>query len=479
MDGVALTWPGKEEARAMASEPLEPGLTLEEDPAGGMEPRGSGHRIVVGDNLPVARLLLEMGMAAQAGLVYIDPPYNTGRRFTFEDRRAKGQGRRAAWLSFMLPRLVVARELLADHGAMVVHIDEHEHPYLALLMDEVFGEHNALGPMVWDKRNPKGDSRGIGFRHETILAYAKDARVFKETHRLVRPKPNAQAMLDKAAKLYARLGRVGLPDELARVARRYRLPAKVLARHRVTWTVERISKEFGAWVKANPRLTGGEAAYCHVDEGGRVYRRVSMAWPNKRRAPEQYFTPLLHPVTGKPCPVPARGWRNPPETMERLARRGEILFGPDERTQPQRKYYLDEHMEENLPSVLEYAGSDDGLMASLGVPFANPKPFRLAATLVAAFSRPGDLVIDLFAGSGTTAHGVLEANRRDGGGRRFLLVQAPEPAGSMGHPGDDRFPTISDLCIERVRRVMDLPEYRDLPGGRGFQCLRLTRRTTV
>ena len=86
-------------------------------------------------------------------------------------------------------------------------------------------------------------------------------------------------------------------------------------------------KAYRAWMKAQTNLSGGEVMYDRLSPEGRVYRLVSMAWPNKKKAPDEYFTPLIHPVTGKPCAMPARGWRNPPATMQALIERGQIEFG--------------------------------------------------------------------------------------------------------------------------------------------------------
>src|SRR5699024_3529683 len=133
------------------------------------------------------------------------------------------------------------------------------------------------------------------------------------------------------------------------------------------------------------------------------------------------------PITGKPCPVPERGWRNPSETMKRLLESDEILFGVDETTQPRRKYLLKDNLIENIPSVLSFGGSDDALFSDLRIPFENPKPFNFVKQLITYITKEDDIILDFFAGSGTTGHAVVEANREDGGNRRFLLVQIPEP----------------------------------------------------
>jgi adenine-specific DNA-methyltransferase len=155
-----------------------------------------------------------------------------------------------------------------------------------------------------------------------------------------------------------------------------------------------------------------------------------------------------------PCPIPARGWRNPPPTMQRLLREGRIEFGADHTVQPQRRYFLDEHLTEPVPSIVRHAGCDDALLRSLGVPFDHPKPLALTMALVRWFSRPGDLVVDFFAGSGTTAHAVLALNAEEPAlpARRFVLLQRAEPCrGDAAHAAG--FSTIADIARARIERA--------------------------
>ena len=146
-----------------------------------------------------------------------------------------------------------------------------------------------------------------------------------------------------------------------------------------------------------------------------------MAWPNKKKAPDDYFIPLIHPVTHKPCPVPERGWRNPPATMKKLMEQERIIFGTDETKQPERKYYLDENMYENVPSIYENADSADDLLANLGVEFEYPKPVSEAIYVCSCIQPNANLFLDFFAGSGTTGQAILEMNKADNGNRHFIL----------------------------------------------------------
>ena len=126
------------------------------------------------------------------------------------------------------------------------------------------------------------------------------------------------------------------------------------------YTLETINREYQIWL-SKQSFARGEKAYKYIDQDGEVYRGVSMAWPNKKPAPAEYFIPLVHPVTGKICPVPQRGWRNPPAKMQELLDRGLILFGKDESRQPERKYRLRDNLLENTPSIFECAASGSPL----------------------------------------------------------------------------------------------------------------------
>jgi len=492
-----FTWAGKSEAIRSLQIPSRATLIPCEEESINFEE--ASHIFIEGENLEVLKLLLK-SYYGRVKMVYIDPPYNTGEDFIYKDdykdplkayliqtgqidekgnymtSSQERSGRyHSAWLSMMYPRLFLARQLLREDGLLVVHIDEHEVAHLQLLLNEIFGEENCLGTIIWDKMNPKGDAKGVSYQHESILLYAKHLETFTKNCRFVRPKPNAQRILKKARELYARLGKKELPRDLESCMRKYNLPLELCREHIKTITLEDINAEFKEWLKSQKDLSGGEAAYCRIDEKGQVYRLVSMAWPNKKKAPEDYFVPLIHPVTGKPCPVPKRGWRYPTKTMQELLANGEIVFGPDEKTQPQRKYLLKDNMEENIPSVISYGGSDDDLLEAMGIPFDNPKPVFIVKQLIKAATNPttNDIIIDFFAGSCTTAHAVLELNAEDGGNRQFIMVELPVPPEepSVIEAG---FATIAEIGKERIRRV--IRGYGENPQpmeGVGFKVFKL------
>lgn len=451
-----LNWSGKRDARQLALMPSTG--TLRPCPDESVNWDTTQNLFIEGDNLEVLKVL-QKSYHRKVKMIYIDPPYNTGGEFIYPDKyqdnlqtylRYTGQvdkeglklsansetsGRyHTNWLNMMYPRLKLARNLLRDDGVIAVHIDEHEQHSLAFLMNEVFGEESHLGTCVWDKRNPKGDARGIAYQHESIAFFARDPETLFEKTPLRRKKRNAEKMIEAARQA------VGSCSTMSEAERQYR-----------------------EWLNRQDGLSGGEAMYSKLSSDGRVYRLVSMAWPNKKQAPDSYFTPLVHPKTGKPCPVPARGWRNSPETMRKLQEKNLIEFGSDEMTQPQRRYYLEENMYENISSIISFGGSDDVRFRKWGIQFENPKPVLFAADLIGWCTSDGEIVLDFFAGSATSGHGVWIANEKDGGARKFILIQLPEPTKNKNYP------TIAHIGRERLQYARKDIEQGDL----GFKVFRL------
>lgn len=452
-----FTWPDKGKAAALANAPVAKTLRLDRSRSVGRDGARGGtdseNLYIEGDNLDALKLLRQTYQGA-VKLIYIDPPYNTGSDLVYEDdfsqetreylavsgqldqegsrlvQNAESNGRfHTDWLNMLYPRLRLAKDFLSEDGVILINIDENEFENLLKLCGEVFGKSNDLGVIVWDKRNPKGDARGISCQHEYIAVYARNKAALLEGSRIRRPKKNAAAILKKGAQLFSMVSE--------------------------DYTLDDANADFAEWMRTRPDFSGGERAYNRIDQNGDVYRPVSMAWPNKMRAPDNYFTPLIHPVTRKPCPVPERGWRNPPSTMRKMLREGRILFGRDEKTIPNSKYLLKENMYENIPSLLYYGGSDADLLARLGIPFDTPKVVSVCQEHIASFTKPGDLVMDFFSGSATTAHAVLQLNAESGGGRRFIMVQIPEICGEKSEARKAGYETICDIGEERIRRAGD------------------------
>jgi adenine-specific DNA-methyltransferase len=444
-----FTWVGKKASIVEASTPIRKTLRPCKDESKGWEK--TGNLYIEGDNLEVLKLLQESYLG-KIKMIYIDPPYNTGKDFIYRDnftqskdeyeedagmfdkegnrlfQNTESNGRfHSDWCSMIYARLKLSRNLLSEDGLIVINMDENEIINLQKICNEVFGEENDLGTIIWDKRNPKGDARGISYQHEYIIMYARDKEFFLKRNSVMRPKKNAKFILKKANQLFSKINR--------------------------NYTLEQVNKEFSSWVKDQVDYSGGEKAYCNIDENGEVYRPVSMAWPNKKKAPADYFIALVHPVTKKPCSLPERGWRNPSSTMQELQKKGLILYGKDETIQPTRKYFLKENIYENIPSLLYYGGSDTDLLDDLGVPFETPKVINICVEHIQSFTKDGDIILDYFSGSSTIAHAVMQANACDTSNRKFIMVQLDEPCDEKSEAYKAGYKNICEIGKERIRRA--------------------------
>lgn len=465
-----FTWPDKKKSILLANAPIN--KTLRPCREESVDFDNTENLYIEGDNLEVLKLLQETYLG-KIKMIYIDPPYNTGKdSFVYNDNfgmtktdfsEASGQydedgnllfdmrqnnesnGKfHSDWLYMIYPRLRIAKDLLKEDGVILINMDENEITNLQNVCREVFGEQNDLGTIVWDKRNPKGDAQGISYQHEYILVYAKNKLEFLQNNKIQRMKKNASVILAKAKQLYSKLS--------------------------ITYTLDEINKDFSSWIRAQNDFSGGEKAYNKIDENGEVYRPVSMAWPNKKKAPDDYFVPLIHPITKKPCPVPDRGWRNPSATMKRMLENGQIIFGKDETTIPNSKYLLKENLYENIPSLLYFGGSDTAFLEEIDVPFDTPKVAEICKEHILSFTKDDDIIMDFFSGSATVAHGVMLANFTDGGQRKFILVQIPEkcsPDSALGRNGFD------NICEAGKTRIKKTAEKLNISGDVGFRDLRL------
>ena len=441
-----FTWVGKKQAIIESNRPIQKTLRpcIEES----KDWEDTENVYIEGDNLDALKLLQESYLN-KVKMIYIDPPYNTGKDFIYNDnfvmdsdeydeetgamdeygnrriKNGKDRGRyHSDWCSMLYPRLKLAHNLLSEDGVIVIHIDEHECVNLEKILCEIFGEDNNLGIVIWDKRNPKGDSTGIAYQHEYISYYCKNKEIFSDKHTFKRPKENAKKMLEKVNQLIQGEGLVN----------------------------ENVRSKYKEWLRQQ-EFSAGEKAYNLIDENGKIYRPVSMAWPNKNTAPDEYFIPLIHPLTKRKCPVPERGWRNPPKTMNELLNKGLILFGRDESTQPTRKYLLEENMYENVSSLLYYGGSDDALISGLGLVFDTPKVVAVSKKIITPICKDNEIILDFFAGSCTTAHAVMQLNAEDDGNRKFIMVQLPEPCDEKSEAYKAGFKNISEIGKERICRA--------------------------
>lgn len=470
-EAYEFTWVGKKAAIVEANKPIR--KTLRPCKEESVNWDTTENLYIEGDNLEVLKLLQESYLG-KVKMIYIDPPYNTGNDFIYNDdfkmtgeeyvdesgeidedgnrmfKNTDSNGRfHSDWCSMLYSRLILARNLLSDDGVILINMDENEIANLQNICTEVFGEANDLGTIIWDKRNPKGDAKGISYQHEYIVVYAKNKIALTEKCKIQRPKKNALSMINKARQLFQKVGN--------------------------NYSLEDANADFQVWLSKQNDLSGGEKAYNRIDGMGKLYQAVSMSWPNKKKAPDDYFIPLIHPGTGKPCPVPERGWRNPSSTMQDLMERDLIVFGKDETTQPRRKYLLEENLYENIPSLIYYGGSDTDMLSKMGIPFDTPKVVSICKEHIASFTNAGDIVLDFFSGSATVAHAAMLLSAETEEQRRFIMVQVGETIPETSEAKRDGYITICDIGKERIRRSSDKirQDYPDAKFDGGFRVLKL------
>lgn len=419
-EAYGLLWPGKRAAGRLAITPSTKELL---SVAGeGVDEATTQNLFLEGDNLEALKLL-QPGYAGRVKLIYIDPPYNTGNDFIYHDdfresqtayqRRvgtpgkngrnpsadAQANGRlHANWLSMIYPRLSLARELLRPDGLIMVSIDDHEVAPLRLLLDEIFGEENFVAQFVWHSSTAGGiRSKHVNKNHEYLLTYARS--------------------IADLPMLFAPLS----PEAIAQ--------------------------------------------YKRQDTQG-LYREKDFAWRNRSENPNQkYFVQC--PDGQRVQPPPGYLFRFVKATFDAALAQGLVVFKPsnttplvDENGQRARwNIYIKKYLADGtgapsslLPKSLvgiSNAGTQELKELFGAVLFNNPKPIALLKYLLAVGTARDteDIVLDFFAGTGSTAHAVLQKNREDGGNRRFILVQLPEPTNRPD------FATIAEIGKERIRRV--------------------------
>ena len=362
--------------------------------------------LVYSENLQALNLLLEKHRR-RVQCIHIDPPYNTQTSgFLY-----KNEYQHSSWLAMMESRAKTSLPLLAADGSCLCHIDENEHELLHML-------YCALGipdggTIVWDKRNPMLGRKGIATQHEYVIW-----RTWREGPIYLKP-TNVRMIIGKAQSIVSHYGGV----------------------------TSQARDDFKNWITSCGELTGGEKAYRFLDDDGRVFRGVAMGAPEPRTHPK-FHIPLVHPVTKKECPVPPNGWSRTPETLQKLMDNGEILFGDDETVQPQKKVLLTEDSKRQLSSVISDASRGKADVDKLGLEFPYCHPVSLYEELLGAECQTsGDVVLDFFAGSGTTGHAAINLNREDGGNRAYILVEMA-----------DYFDTV---MTPRIKKVVYSKDWRD------------------
>ena len=384
----------------------------------------SWNTFIEGDNLDVLPLL----GAGSVDLVYIDPPYNTGNEFAYAD----SHGSHEAWVAMMRPRLEAASEVLAPSGAIFVSIDDNEAAYLRLLMDDVYGERNLLAQIVVNL-NPKGRQLGRGFAtsHEYLLAYAKDAAT------CVLDASSAELVNDRDFPLTDGDGRRFRQLPLRNTNKKFN-PATARTLHFPVWG----------------SVSSGEVRTARFDDAVEilpVFGDGSPAvWRWSRPLIEERGADLL-------CRV-VRGTRG--ERVDVFQK--DWLHTPGGRRKKLRTIWLADEVGSTDTAVAE-------LKEILGHVFESPKPTGLVRRIL--HTMPADaVVLDFFAGSGTTGHAVALANAEDGGSRRCISVNSAEPTRDGSNARSAGYLTVADITRARLRAVADrvgggLEEDVVLPSG--------------
>ena len=419
----------------------------------------SGNLIVHGDNLHALKALMPR-YAGQVKCIYIDPPYNTGVDERDEEGKRTGWiyndnvdsleirqwlgkvvgdeaedlSRHDKWLCMMYPRLELLHQFLRDDGVLFASIDENEYANLRCLLDEIFGIGNRVGTIIW-KNVTDNNPTNVAIEHEYILCYARRKdRLPKEW---------------KSANLAVKVRLLEISEQFIRD-----YPE-----------LEKRRTEYTKWFRKNKDQLWPFQDYKFIDDGGIYTGMRSVHNPGK----EGYRYNIIHPRTGKSCVQPMMGYRFPESSMRDLLAEGRILFGDDETKLIELKVYVKDYRAK-LSSLFEL----DGRVGTNEIkemfpgdkrPFDFPKPTELIEEIVSFTTSGDDIVLDTFAGSGTTGHAVLKLNAADQQRRRFILVEMKE-AIAVG------------MTCERVRKAAlgfesaRGEKHRGLGGG--FQFCRLS-----
>ncbi|GAA7439281.1 hypothetical protein ID1001_07670 [Helicobacter pylori] len=439
INGYELTWTGKGLANALYSEPCCKQLKLQESfTTKTLESKDKNNAIIIGDNLDCLKLL-KSAYSEKIKIIYIDPPYNTkNENFIYPDnfrqdyqrilkevglmevdengqeieseslkffKNIQGSRTHSGWLSFMLPRLKLARDLLKEDGVIFISIDDNECAQLKLLCDEIFGEDNFVGDFIRKTKSTTNDARsGLNYQHEFLLCYAKD----KNYTNLLGGEKNLENYKN--------------PD----------------------------NDPNGAWTSGNPTKPG--------------YAKI------------QNF-PLTNPYTKAiEYPPEGRSWVFTEKTIQNFINDGRLVFKKEhkenERIFIYKHYLKDLKTTQKTFDSLEF--SDNGYMnqtatkellsLGMGEYFTYPKGVEFMKKIILHSTTPNsnDIILDFFAGSGTTAQAVMELNAEDNGNREFILVQIDEEIKEDKSKSAYDFcknvlksakPVISDITIERVKRA--------------------------
>ena len=348
--------------------------------------------LLEGDNLHSLKLL-EKTHKGKIDVIYIDPPYNTGNKdFIYNDSYvATDDGyRHSKWLSFMNERLKIAKELLSDEGVIFISINDNEYAQLKLLCDDVFGENNYIENFIWIKNATKNLSKTTSTNHEYIICYCK----------------NIEKVSDKQK---FRIQKEGYYEAITLVKECKRRKISVSETQK---KLRKLYKEHSEWK--------GISMYNFVDDNYEIFRSSDLSAPKSTGKANVYE--VIHPVTNKICKEPSRGWLYSYDKMREYIQKDRILFGKDETIVPSFKRFLKDVETEVRKSIItNFQDGKKELKKIFGEsPFPNPKTITLIFDILSTFEKE-IVILDFFAGSGTTGHAVIQLNKEDGGNRKYIL----------------------------------------------------------
>ncbi len=478
-----FTWPDKRKSIVLANEPIV--KTLRPAKAESVDFDDTQNLYIEGDNLDVLKLLHETYLE-KVKMIYIDPPYNTGKDFIYADnytenvetflsssaqvdyegnrlvQNTDGNGRfHTDWLNMIYPRLHIAKDLLCNDGVIFISIDENEYSSLLKVCNEIFGSANYVGTIILQTATDN-NPRQINIEHEYVIVFAKN----------------------KSAQEYWQA-----PSEKAKMIQEKYIELK----EKYAIDIKKIEDELRKWIKANASLLEGVTHYDNVDEKG-VFHDGDIA----NTVYGGYKYDVIHPVTGKVCKVPDKGFRFAEATMRTMIAEGEIMFGADETTLIKPKKRL-----ENCKDVLRSVIYEDGRISTKKFEqlmardiFQNPKSDTVIQRLMSFIVRDDDIVLDFFSGSGTTAEAVMNNSVQSKQKIKFIMVQLPEDLDESLKNADNRAKktignaiafldrigkkhTICEIAKERIRRAAirtkeNITESDDLQYlDTGFRVLKL------
>lgn len=451
-----LNWHGKRRARQLALTPSTG--TLRPYPEDSVDWESTQNLMIEGDNLEVLKLL-QKNYAGKVKLIYIDPPYNTGKDFVYPDNfqdniknyleltgqieggqkissNTEASGRfHTDWLNMMYPRLKLARNLLAQNGVICVSINDKEQQSLKTTMSEIFGEENFLAQLVWDK-NHSAQAGIFKVYHEYVLVYARSADVITPPKAQEAEDFEAGAMKKESARH---------PMQEFQFPKGTRFDAPHGTELKGSWgDTEKVHLKQGRMISDNGVLKEDvvlEAAFTQANQMKQYFYgdRSTLVDSRGQRIVEFYFT-----ATGKLKITKERGVFTPP-TVQRWGMQGEIST--------------------ELATLF-------GMSAP---PLETPKNPAMLKDLIAWFTDPDDLIFDFFAGSGTSGHAVMDLNARTGSTRRYGLVQFPELCSADSEAQKAGFKTIADICKKRLKLAAQAirAEFSEAILDTGFRVFKL------